>query len=143
MATERPAAGHRTVPHTADVRIEAWAPSREGCVAQAVAALVGSFADVAGAGPVGTVAVRIEPAADEDLLAAALDEIIYLMDTDGRLPVGVEVRAGDRGGLDLDVRLADPGGVELIGAVPKAVSLHELRFERDADGWWCRVTVDV
>jgi hypothetical protein len=30
------AAGHRGVPHTADLRIEAWAPSRDGCIRQAV-----------------------------------------------------------------------------------------------------------
>lgn len=28
--------GHRSVPHTADLRIEAWAPTRDGCIRQAV-----------------------------------------------------------------------------------------------------------
>ncbi|HKI42920.1 MAG TPA: hypothetical protein VKA66_21670, partial [Mycobacterium sp.] len=28
--------GHLTVPHTADLRIEAWAPNRDGCIRQAM-----------------------------------------------------------------------------------------------------------
>ena len=39
--------GHRTVPHTADLRVEAWAPTREECLAEAVRGLVDSFAVVA------------------------------------------------------------------------------------------------
>ncbi|HEV8559398.1 MAG TPA: archease [Actinophytocola sp.] len=42
-----PSRGHRAVPHTADIRIEAWAPTREACLGEAVAALVESFADPA------------------------------------------------------------------------------------------------
>jgi SHS2 domain-containing protein len=36
------------MPHTADLRIEAWAPTREECLAEAVRSLVDSFAVVAG-----------------------------------------------------------------------------------------------
>ncbi|WP_420884068.1 archease [Micromonospora sp. CPCC 205547] len=41
----RPGYGHRRVPHTADVRIEAWAPDQESCLAEAVDALVETFVD--------------------------------------------------------------------------------------------------
>ena len=41
--------GHRTVPHTADLRVEAWAPTREACLAEAVRGLVDRFAVVAAA----------------------------------------------------------------------------------------------
>ena len=34
--------GHRSVPHTADLRIEAWAPTRDGCIRQAVLGAVES-----------------------------------------------------------------------------------------------------
>jgi SHS2 domain-containing protein len=30
-----------------------------------------------------------------------------------------------------------------VGAVPKGVSLHELRFGREGSGWSCSVTIDV
>ncbi|HEX6970519.1 MAG TPA: archease [Micromonosporaceae bacterium] len=138
----RPAAGHRRVPHTADVRIEAWARNREECVAEAVAALVDSFAEVPDGEPTETVRLRVGPGRDADLLVAALDEVIYRLDVEGRLPVVTEVSARD-GGLELFMRVVDAGRAELVGAVPKAVSLHELRFGPDAAGWSCQVTLDV
>ena len=52
---------------------------------------------------------------DADLVAAAVEEVIYALDTDGEIPVAVEVaRAGD-GGIDLALRTVDAGTVEIIG----------------------------
>lgn len=34
------------MPHTADLRIEAWAPTRDGCIRQAVLGTVESFLDL-------------------------------------------------------------------------------------------------
>ena len=135
-------AGHRSVPHTADARIEAWAPTRERCVAEAVAAMVDGFADLSGAPPAGTVEFRVGPSADADLLVSTLDRVILLMDTEGQLPAEADVRAAD-GGLDVHLRMAGPDRIETFGAVPKAVSLHELRFDGGALGWSCAVTLDV
>lgn len=138
----RPAVGHRSLAHTADISIEAWAPSRERCVAEAVAAVVDTFADVSGAEPTATTGFRVEPAPDEDVLMAVLDEIIYLLDTTGRLPVRADVAAsGD--GLEVRLSITDADRAELVGAVPKAVSWHDLWFGRDEAGWSCRVTLDV
>ncbi|HEX5597127.1 MAG TPA: archease [Micromonosporaceae bacterium] len=139
---EHPPAGHRRVPHTADLRIEAWAPSRERCVAEAVTALVDSFTEMPPELPTTTVGFRAEPGTDEDLLVGVLDEVIFRMDTAGQLPADVEVTAAD-GGLDVQFRMVDTDRVELIGAVPKAVSLYELRFERREADWACAVTLDV
>jgi SHS2 domain-containing protein len=139
---QRPESGHRSVPHTADARIEAWAPTRERCVAEAVAAMVDGFADVSGAPPAGTVEFHVAPAADPDLLVSVLDRVIYLMDVDSRLPVSADVRAAE-GGLDVRLAMAEPDRVETFGAVPKAVSLHELRFAERDGGWSCAVTLDV
>ncbi|SCF13283.1 SHS2 domain-containing protein [Micromonospora viridifaciens] len=139
----RPARGHRNIPHTADVRIEAWAPDREGCVAEAVAALVDTFVDVAGAGPAGETEFRVPPGADPDLLVGVLDEVIFRLDTEAVLPLATEVRPADDGGLVVRWRTTGTDEVELVGAVPKAVSLHELCFGPDRDGWACAVTLDV
>ncbi|WP_416904241.1 archease [Micromonospora echinospora] len=139
----RPARGHRRVPHTADVRVEAWAPTREGCLAEAVAALVESFADPGGAAPTGTAGFDVPPGGDEDLLVGVLDEVVFRLETEGTLPVGVEVTDAGDGGLRVRWRTVDTDAVELVGAVPKAVSLHGLRFDRDAAGWSCAVTLDV
>ena len=45
------ASGHRSVPHTADLRIEAWAPTRDGCIRQAVLGAVESRTRAQGRAP--------------------------------------------------------------------------------------------
>ncbi|WP_026254709.1 archease [Salinispora arenicola] len=139
----RPERGHRCVPHTADVRIEAWAPTREACVAEAVAALLDTFVDRRPARPTAERTYHAPADQDDDLLVSVLDEVIFRMDTAGELPLRTEVRDDGAGGLHVRWQTTDTGEMELIGAVPKAVSLHELRFGPDAAGWACAVTVDV
>ncbi|PWR11702.1 archease [Micromonospora acroterricola] len=135
--------GHRSVPHTADVRIEAWAPDREGCLAEAVTALVETFADTGGARPQADTDFSLPPGDDEDLLVGLLDEVIFRLDTEGTLPLDCDVRPTGDGGLRVRWRSTSTDAVELVGAVPKAVSLHALRIGPDADRWSCAVTLDV
>ncbi|HEU5157470.1 MAG TPA: archease [Streptosporangiaceae bacterium] len=133
------------VPHTADVALEAWAPTMHECVAQAVHALVGSFVELhdgvdGGAPGRESVAIDREPAADpDDLLVSVLDEAIYQVEVHGRVPVGVSF--DERAGVRFETVPLDD--VRIVGAIPKAVSLHELRFGRSGDLWRCHVTVDV
>jgi SHS2 domain-containing protein len=93
-----------------------------------------------------SVMFAVDEAADEDLLAAVLDEVIYQMEVYGRLPadVSIDERTGATAG-QVEVRFAavPVEEVAVIGAVPKAVSLHELRFARAGGAWRCHVTVDV
>ena len=143
---ERPGsrAGHRTVPHTADLRIEAWAPTREECLAEAVRGLVDSFAVVAGRPPSGRVRRHMTARLDEDLLVAVIDEVIYRLDADGQIPVSVTVRRAPDGGVVVFFALVPVAEAKITGAAPKAASLHDLRCAPDAAGRWsCAVTVDV
>ena len=136
--------GHRTVPHTADLRIEAWAQTREACLAEAVRGLVSSFAVALGAAPRRTAKRHMTAGLDEDLLVAVVDEVIYWLDAEGEIPVSVTVRHAGDGGVDLALSLADVTAAEIIGAVPKAASLHDLRCAPDQAGdWSCSVTIDV
>ncbi|WP_461085942.1 archease [Streptomyces deserti] len=134
--------GHRAVPHTADIRIEAWAASREHCLAEAVLGMVECFADVSGVRPTAVDRVRLAEASDDDLLATLLDEVIYRLEVYGQVPVDVEADEADG---DLDVRLAVAGlsDVEITGAVPKAVAWNDLHIGPDPYGWSCTVTVDA
>jgi SHS2 domain-containing protein len=135
-------AGHRMVPHTADLRIEAWAPTAEQCVAEAVRAMVCGFTDVPSAAPTVRREFVVRDGDVEEQLVTVLDEVIYRMDTDGEIPQAVEVR-GEGPNLRVALAMADVAQVTVIGAVPKAVSLHQLRFGRDDEGWHCAVTLDV
>ncbi len=150
------AAGHRIVPHTADLALEAWAPGKGECIAEAARALVGSFADVRGAVPRETVTVELAEASDEDLLVRALDEVIYQLEVHRRVPAAIWVAVADAGdpagtagteGTEgpATIRLAavPAADVRVTGAIPKAVTRHELRFGRSGGLWRCRVIVDV
>lgn len=134
--------GHRTVPHTADLRIEAWAPTRGGCIRQAVLGAVETFLDTSSATAQRTHRTRLTGDNDDDLLVAALEEIIYLLDATGQAPVGVEV-SDTEGALDMTLALVDAGALSQLGAVPKAVSLNDLDLSQGKDGWRCSVTLDV
>jgi SHS2 domain-containing protein len=135
--------GHRTVPHTADLRLEAWAPSRQECLAEALRGLIDSFADVTGR-PVQRITERqVLAPTDADILAAAAEEIIYLLDAEGQIPVSLQVRPVT-GGVVLVLALAAADAFEITGAVPKAVSFHGLRCGPDGpDRWSASMTVDV
>ncbi|ABP54845.1 protein of unknown function DUF101 [Salinispora tropica CNB-440] len=139
----QPERGHRCLPHTADVRIEAWAPTREACVAEAVTALVDTFVDPGPAQPTAERAYRAPAAEDGDLLVNILEEVIFRMETMGELPLRTEVHDDGTDGLHVRWQTTDADTVELIGAVPKAISLHELRFGPDGPRWSCALTVDV
>jgi SHS2 domain-containing protein len=136
------ASGHRSVAHTADLRVQAWAPTREQCIAEAVLGTVETFVDTASAHPTATYRCRLDADCDEDLLAAVLDEFIYVMDTAGEVPVDIELEPVN-GGLDVRFATADVARVVQVGAVPKAVSLHELTLAPGPRGWSCSVTLDV
>ncbi len=144
MGATRRTAGHRTVPHTADLRIEAWAATREECMAEALRGLVESFAAVAGRPPCRRDSRVLTARPAGDLLVALVDELIYRLDAAGEIPVSVAVRAAAAGGVEVSFGLVPVAATEITGAVPKAASLHELRCAPDAAGWWsCAVTVDV
>ncbi|MDY6870536.1 MAG: archease [Actinomycetota bacterium] len=134
--------GHRTVPHTADLRIEAWAPTRGGCIGQAVLGAVESFLDTSSAQMQRTHRSRLTGDSDDDLLVAALEEVIYLLDTAGQAPVGVEVGDADDG-IEMALEMADASALSQVGAVPKAVALNDLELSHSEDGWRCSVTLDV
>ena len=136
------AAGHRGVPHTADLRIEAWAPSRDDCIRQAVLGTVDSFLDISSARPHRSLSRRLTAGSDDDLLVAVLEEVIFLLDTVGEAPVDLDLQ-GAGGVAEVNFAMVDARTLPQVGAVPKAVSLNDLRLSHDDNGWRCLVTLDV
>jgi SHS2 domain-containing protein len=136
--------GHRLLPHTADLIVEAWGPSRVACMEEAVAALVESFADTSGADTADPVALSIERAGADDLLVALLEEVLYLVEVLGVVPSAAAITERDDGGLGGFFDVVPVAEAEAVGAAPKAVARSDLEFGADAGGRWsCRVTVDV
>ncbi|MGP3910555.1 archease [Nonomuraea sp. 10N515B] len=130
--------GHRAMPHTADIAVEAWGDSREECLAEAVRGLVESFADIRDAPPGHGVDLTVTAQTDEDLLVEVLQEVIYQIEVHGRLVVDVSPGAA---GLRLSTVPAE--SVEQVGAMPKAVTAHDVRFGETDGTWRAHVVVDV
>jgi SHS2 domain-containing protein len=135
--------GHRILPHTADLIIEAWAPTREECLAQAVRALVDTFADTSGAPAAIPLPFTLDPAGDEELLVALLEEVLFILDVMDMVPVNVVVEPTEDGGLAGSLDVAPVEQILVTGAAPKAVARQLPRVGRQDGLWVCQAAIDV
>lgn len=135
-------AGHHTLPHTADVILKAWAPTRADCLVEAVAALTESFADTSHVAPTRWHAFRLAAATDEQALVSLLEEALYVLDARCGADRDTSRRAADEE-VTGRFALADVARVELVGSVPKGVALSGLSIGEVDGAWHCTVTVDV
>jgi SHS2 domain-containing protein len=129
--------------HTADVGLQARAATLEEAfagVAEGLATLMGAW--FPGEGTEQT--IRVEGEDREALLAAWVDELLYLHEVKDVVFGGFAVqRVGDRS-LDARVRAAPRGDRELEGVGVKAATFHRLEAGRDSDGsWFARIYLDV
>jgi SHS2 domain-containing protein len=131
---------YRFVDHTAELQLEIEAPTRAAVLAEAVLAL----ADLLGAEgePRGVIREReVAVRADDDpaLLAAWLDELVFVAETEGLVPRRAE---------QLDVGLGEARGTVLFAEGPpphlvKGVTYHDLELAPDGGGWRGRAVLDV
>lgn len=142
-AAAKPAKGYAILPHTGDVRFEAWAPTAEACYEEAVAAFVAIFADVASASAGQPRPFHVGPGSPELLLLLLLDEVLLAVDVEGLIPRAVRVEHLDRGVLDGVFTLVPVSEVNVVGSVAKGVSYEGLRFGAQDGRWMCQATVDV
>ncbi len=129
---------YRFVDHTAELELQLEAGTREGVLAEAAAAL-GEILGGAGDAPPVHREVRASATDDAALLAAWLDELVFLAETEGFVPERVEA-----------VRVAGhvaSGSVEgRIGSPPhlvKGVTYNDLELRLDGATWRGRVVLDV
>lgn len=127
--------------HVGDLRIQAWAPTREACVAEAVHALVVSFVGGIPA-TASTVEFDVFGSADADLLTGVLSTVIFRVRAWQEIPVATDVLP-IADGLRLRCAMVDAGAVVPIGVVPKRLSTNGTRCEPWPGGWWCGASVDL
>lgn len=145
--------GHRFGSHTADLIIEAWGPDRVSCIEEALYALVDVFTDRARSVVSRTLPFTAQGTSASDLLVAALEETLYLVDAMSVVPVtfrlaeaesdDAEAGISGAGIVTGETEVAEAHDVELIGPVPKAVSYHGLEMTNESGSWRCRAVVDV
>jgi SHS2 domain-containing protein len=135
--------GYRLAPHTADLVIEAWAPTRDRCLEEAARGLVASFADVTGTIAERTVRSVGTARTDTEILVWLLEEVIYLLDTQDAVSISTVVKRAADGSVAGEFEVVDRTAVQPVGATPKAVTRHGLGFGEQAGVWRCTVTIDV
>ncbi len=134
---------HRWIEHTAELQLELHARSEAGVFTQAVHALRDLLEDElpvgATDGPRAERSVEAEATDRGALLAEWLAELVFLAETEGLVPD--------------DVRNLVVGEDTVSGVVSgrlgerrhlvKAVTYHELAFERSGEGWRAYAVLDV
>lgn len=131
---------HRFVDHTAELEIELRSPSREELFAEAASVVGEILSD--GEEPGGETATRsvhVTAADGPALLAAWIDELVFLAESDGFVPRGADsVTVGD------DTASGDVVGV--LGEprhLVKAVTFNRLQLSFADGAWHGRVVLDV
>ena len=131
----------RWVDHTSEVELELRAATRPDVFSEAVAGLAdlfGSERDSVAHRPASR-DVEVEAPDDPALLAAFLEELVFLAETQGFFAAGIEmleIRDGR-------IRATLGGSVGDPQALVKAVTYHRLVLEKDESGWLGRVVLDV
>lgn len=110
-------------------------------MAEAVYALLRGF--------VGAVSLPSSPAhfmvfgdTDDELLLGALRTVIEHVRIWQEVPVRMKVTAIPDG-LMLHCEMVPISGISPIGAIPKGVSVQDIRCESRQGRWWCTASVDL
>jgi SHS2 domain-containing protein len=133
---------YRFVEHTAEVQLELDTATAEEAFRDALAALAELIGPGDERGPAGSPPVErtVSLAAGDlpALLAAWLEELLYLSETEGLVPEGAELElAGTR--LDASVRFREAEPRPLV----KAVTYHDLELAPTGERWHGQVVLDV
>ena len=141
MVRESPR-GHRLLPHTADLIVEAWGPDDVTCAEEAARALI----EICVAGDpdpdAGHWVSRVS-GSERDLVRAVLDELLFALDTSVPAPVSVDVDRLDPSEVTIRLGLAARESVQATGAAPKAIVMMPSEQGGPEASWRCRFIIDV
>ena len=129
---------HRWIEHTGEQELVIEARSCEAVFSEALAALGELIADERDGERI-TREVRLAESDRPALLAEWLNELVYLAETDGLVPEGVESMELSENGLRATITGVRAWPRNLV----KAVTYHRLELARHGDVWRARVTLDV
>jgi SHS2 domain-containing protein len=130
--------------HTADLGLRARAADRDALFAEMASALFAAVVeDLSAVRPEQRIELEIVGADLDYLLFDWLRELLIRFDTDHLVFSKFEVRIGENGltGAAWGEPL-DPAR-HLLSHEVKAITYHDLRVEREADGWVAEVIVDI
>ncbi len=139
------AAGFEAFEHTADAGIVAWGQTLEDAFDQAARGMYSLMVDLDRVEPGERRQITLRAPDRERLLADWLQELLFLTETEGLVFARFDVRL-DPSGCALEATAAgeplDASRHEPAYDI-KAVTRHQLKVEREADGWRVRVLFDI
>jgi SHS2 domain-containing protein len=125
------------IDHTSEIELRVRAGTPEGVVAEATAAL-GELLGEADGDRV-RCPLRVEARDRAGLLAAWLEEVVFLAEHEGLVPEHAEELLLSDEALRGSVVARRGRPAHLV----KAVTYHRLALEEDEGGWWGRAVLDV
>jgi SHS2 domain-containing protein len=135
---------HELFEHTADLGLRATAADLNALFAEMAACLVSAMLeDPASVRPAQEVRIELAGQDREFLLFDWLKELLLRFETDGVLFATFDVKVTDAG-LTATAR-GEPYDSErhVLAHEVKAITYHELKVEKTADGWLAEVIVDI
>jgi SHS2 domain-containing protein len=140
----RSRAGFRLLAHTADIGLEARAPSRGELFIAAAEGVKSLLFGESPAEPTLRREVRLRAGNGTELLVAWLNEILFLCEADRLVPAAFEIVALG----ETDVAAVITGEVydparHVVERTAKAVTYHRLVVEEREKGWYARVYIDL
>lgn len=129
--------------HTADAKFRARGATLEEAFANSVKGLVAIATDPAGIDLLRETTLSVEAVTLEALLFDFLDQIIFLIDTQGMLPGEAEVFIAKDGAYTLSATLRGDDARK-YGSNLKAVTYSEMLVEKQKDGsWLLQAVIDI
>jgi len=132
------------IEHTADKGIRAYGDRPEEALANAAYAMFSLMADLSGYQPEGTIDVFAEGQDAEVLLHAWLSELLYRFEVDRLLPVDFKIEEFQEWRIRAKAAVRPIGpDIQWLGSAVKAVTFHELKFEKQDGRWIAQAILDV
>jgi SHS2 domain-containing protein len=129
--------------HTADTGIEVIAETIPELVRCAATGMFELMADLEPCPTDPEVEIHLPARSEADMLIDALSELLYESEVRDLHFCHIEAEDDGRGGLTIIARGRPWPEVEVTGPPIKAVTYHDLRVDKEDDGWSTRVYFDV
>jgi SHS2 domain-containing protein len=134
---------YRILDHTADTGFEVRGISREEVFARSVYALVSIIVDPLTIKATDTRLLRVEAEDWEQLVVRFLNEILYMIDAEFFIPARAVVTLRPKFKLEAIISGEPRTLHHTLRTDVKAITYHQLVFNKTADGYILRVFVDI
>jgi SHS2 domain-containing protein len=133
----------RILEHTADIGFEAFGKNENDVLANATLALVSLITDPKRVKSEERKYIDIKADDREQLLVRYLNEVLYLIDGESFVPAHAEVTFIDNTSLRAEFIGEKRSDRHDIRTDVKAITYHQLAFEKTDNGYRIRVFVDI